>query len=122
MIPSTTERVPKHTMECVNDQIRKRTEENIRAAAAGGSQAIDRRIAELDREWDIERTLETNAAVASLLGVFLARRSAANGSLFPRSSAASCFSTRSRAGARRCRSFAAWASARRRRSTASVTR
>ena len=58
-------------MECVDDQIRKRTEENIRAAAAGGSQAIDRRIAELDREWDIERTLETNAAVASLLGVFL---------------------------------------------------
>ena len=71
MISSTTERVPRHTAECVNRQIAQRTERNIRCTAAGGPDAIDRRIMELDREWDIERTLEAHAAVASLLGVVL---------------------------------------------------
>ena len=69
MICSTTNRVVKHTTECVNRQIREMTEKNVRCAAAGGREAIDERIAELDREWDIERALEANAAVASILGV-----------------------------------------------------
>lgn len=34
---------------------------------------INRRIDELDREWDIERALETNAATVSLLSLILAR-------------------------------------------------
>lgn len=32
---------------------------------------IDKRLKELDREWDIERTLEANAASASLISVIL---------------------------------------------------
>jgi hypothetical protein len=71
MIPSTAHRVPESTAEHVNDEIRRRTEESIARCAAAGPEAIDRRLAELDREWDIERTLEANAATAVLVGLTL---------------------------------------------------
>ncbi len=72
MIPSTVERVPQHTAEHVNEQIRQETEERIARIAAAGRQAIDRRLVELDYEWDIERTLEANAATLSAAGAGLA--------------------------------------------------
>lgn len=68
MFPSTVGRVPHQTAEHVNEQIRRQTEENVAHLAARGPAAIDRRLAELDREWDIERTLEANAATAVLIG------------------------------------------------------
>jgi hypothetical protein len=68
MLPSTVERVPRHTPEAYNWAIRRQTEENVARVAAAGPAAIERRLAELDREWDIERTLEANAATVSLLG------------------------------------------------------
>jgi hypothetical protein len=68
MLPSTVERVPQHTPESYNSCIRRQTEENVARLAAAGHEAIDRRLQELDREWDIERTLEANAAVVSLIG------------------------------------------------------
>jgi len=71
MIPSTVERVPQHTAEHVNEEIRRQTGERVARCAAAGREAIDRRLAELDREWDIERTLEANAATASLVGLTL---------------------------------------------------
>ncbi len=71
MIPSTVERVPLHTAEHVNEQIRRQTEERVARIAAAGPAAIERRLTELDREWDIERTLEANAATASLVGLTL---------------------------------------------------
>lgn len=71
MIPSTVERVPQHTAEHVNEQIRRETEERVARCAAAGRESIDRRLAELDREWDIERTLEANAATISLIGLTL---------------------------------------------------
>ncbi len=70
MIPSTVERVPRHTAGHINEQIRHQTELNVARFAADPA-AIDRRLAELDREWDIERTLEANAATAVLVGVTL---------------------------------------------------
>jgi hypothetical protein len=72
MIPSTTNRVPKHTAAHVNDEIRRKTEERISQIAAAGPRAIDRRLTELDREWDIERTLEANAATVAGVGAGLA--------------------------------------------------
>ena len=72
MIPSTAQRVPENTTERVNEEIRRRTEESIARCAAGGSEAIDRRLAELDREWDTERTLEANAATITAVGAGLA--------------------------------------------------
>ena len=61
MLPSTVERVPRHSPEAYNQAIRRQTEENVTRIAAAGPAAIDRRLAELD-QWDIERTLEANAA------------------------------------------------------------
>jgi hypothetical protein len=78
MIPSTTQRVPEHTTDAVDEQIRRQTEQNIARFRNSGPAAIERRLAELGREWDIERTLEANAATVSLigsaLGAFLDRR------------------------------------------------
>lgn len=71
MIPSTIDRVPSHTAEEVNAEIRRQTEANIERVAAGGPVAIARRLEELEREWDIERTLEANAATVSLVGLTL---------------------------------------------------
>ena len=71
MIPSTVARVPEHTADSVNEAIRRQTRENIARYAAAGPEAVDRRLAELDREWDIERTLEANAATVTLVGLGL---------------------------------------------------
>ena len=78
MIPATTERVSQNTAEEINQRIQRDTAESIAACAAGGRAAIDRRLRELEQEWDIERTLESNAASVALmglgLGVFVDRR------------------------------------------------
>ena len=71
MLPTTTQRVPQATDEELNERIRRETEASV-ANHAGSREDIDRRIAELDREWDIERTLEANAASVSLVGIVLA--------------------------------------------------
>ena len=71
MITSSVDRVPKHTAEHVNVKIRRESEARVAQCAARGNEAINQRLAELDREWDIERTLEANAATASLVGLTL---------------------------------------------------
>jgi len=71
MFPSTVSRVPAHTDASANESIRQQTEENIARYRNAGPAAIDRRLRELDAEWDIERTLEANAATASLIGLTL---------------------------------------------------
>ena len=71
MLPSTASRVPAHTAAAVNEMIRQRTKENIARYRNAGPAAIDRRLRELNAEWDIERTLEANAATVSLIGLTL---------------------------------------------------
>jgi hypothetical protein len=71
MLPATTRRVIDHTDADINEAIRRRTEMSIAEAIAAGPAGIDRRLAELDHEWDIERALEANAASISLLGLAL---------------------------------------------------
>lgn len=71
MIPSTVERVPQHTSETINEDIRRQTEATVARCASAGDAAIDQRLQELDREWDIERTLEANAATVALVGLGL---------------------------------------------------
>lgn len=71
MIPSTANRVPENTSEDVNQWIREQTAERIRSCALGGPAAIERRLREIDEEWDIERTIEANAATLTVLGVLL---------------------------------------------------
>ena len=71
MLPSTVDRVPNRTSDAVNESIRDETERRIEQVKRLGPAAIERRLEELDVEWDIERTLEANAATASLIGVTL---------------------------------------------------
>lgn len=71
MLPSTVDRVPAHTADEINEQIRKQTEANISHYGRSGANEIDRRLQQLDEEWDIERTLEANAATAILIGLTL---------------------------------------------------
>ncbi|MEW6442260.1 MAG: hypothetical protein AB1640_15085 [bacterium] len=69
----STTRVSRHTPTPINERIRSEIERNISCYAAGGPEAIDKRLRELDREWDIERVLEANAATLALLGLALGR-------------------------------------------------
>jgi hypothetical protein len=51
--------------------IRQQTQRNLARFQNADPAAISRRLEELDAEWDIERTLEANAATASLIGLTL---------------------------------------------------
>lgn len=68
---ATATRVTGNTAPAVNARIARRTERHIEAAERGGPQAMHARLAALDREWDIERCLETAAASFSLAGLAL---------------------------------------------------
>ncbi len=71
MVSLTTERVPVRGMEGVNERIREMMERNVLCSAAGGNEAITRRIAELDQEWDMDRALEANVGAVSIAAVML---------------------------------------------------
>lgn len=71
MLPSTVDRVPANTVRRVNEKIQRRTAKNIRRYRNASRAQIEARLEELEREWDIERTLEANAATASLVGLAL---------------------------------------------------
>lgn len=64
MLPSTTARVPSHTGDDVNEWIQDRIKENL-TYFAEHQERIPERLAQLDREWDIERVLEANAATVA---------------------------------------------------------
>ena len=70
MLPNTSDRVPSQTPESLNRAIGERIEESVRYYAAHPHQ-IDQRLDELDREWDVERTLEMNASTLAFTGVIL---------------------------------------------------
>jgi hypothetical protein len=70
MLPTAPERVPAHTSEPVNRRIQQAVSESVRWHARHPQQ-IDSRLRKLDEEWDIERTLEANAATLTLTGTLL---------------------------------------------------
>src|ERR1051325_4786704 len=70
MLAATTDRVDRHTASDVSRRIQEHIEENARYFSAHPHQ-IATRLNELDHEWDIERTLEANAATVGLTGVLL---------------------------------------------------
>ncbi len=71
MVASTVNRVPRHTSVQTNERIREETERNIAYYLQQGKKAIDRRLKELDDEWDIERVLEANAASLTIFGFLM---------------------------------------------------
>lgn len=76
-IPMSVERVPQHTAESINERIHEATMDRLEHYARHPEQ-IEGRLRELDREWDVERMLEVNAAAlaltGTLLGAFVDRR------------------------------------------------
>lgn len=67
---STAHRVAAHTPENVNHRIQARTIRSIKYYRAYPDE-IPERLQELDREWDIERLLTTNASTLMLIGTGL---------------------------------------------------
>jgi hypothetical protein len=67
----SADRVRANTSEEINRRIDREIDARVREYAKKSSQEITRRIGELDREWDIERVLETNASVLAFTGLLL---------------------------------------------------
>jgi hypothetical protein len=67
----THDRVREHTSGDVNSRIDRNARQCVLDLASASREEISRHIAQLDREWDIERYLETNASVLALAGVVL---------------------------------------------------
>lgn len=70
-LPATEERVPRNTSSKVNHRIQGRTLHDVSRFIGADPVFIDERIRQLQREWDIERTLEANAATVGLAGLAL---------------------------------------------------
>jgi hypothetical protein len=68
-----TDRVRRHTPTEINRRIDADIDTALQRYAGASPEVVSRRIDQLDREWDIERLLETNAASISLLGFALSR-------------------------------------------------
>ncbi len=71
LLAKTNGRVERNTADAINQRILREMEEHVYYYAAHPHQ-ITRRLRELDAEWDMERTLETNAAALALTGTILA--------------------------------------------------
>jgi len=83
MFTTTAGRVPRNTAAHVNARIWRQTMARVSQCAARGPAAINRRLRELDREWDIERVLEANASAAVIFGVSVAAVRGRRWLLFP---------------------------------------
>ena len=55
----------------VNQKIDQEIRENLKSYSGNDYDTIDERIGELNQEWDIERTLELNAATLAITGTVL---------------------------------------------------
>ena len=69
--PTSADRVRRSTAASVNREIDRQTNSNIRRYANSSEEVVQRRIEELDKEWDIERALEVNASTLALTGLLL---------------------------------------------------
>lgn len=65
-----TDRVRRHTAPYVNARIDRLAHANVAATVQAGPEAVRQRLSELDHEWDVDRALMVNFAVAG--GAFFA--------------------------------------------------
>jgi hypothetical protein len=68
---SSADRVRRSTALELNEKIDQITESNIQTYVNSSHAVIQRRIQELDEEWDVERVLEVNASTLALTGFVL---------------------------------------------------
>ncbi len=67
----TSQRVPQQTSDDVNARIEHEMRARIARFRTASPAVISQRLAELEREWDIERVLEANAATLAMLALTL---------------------------------------------------
>jgi hypothetical protein len=70
MMMQNGDRARRHTAQSVLRRIDDQTVESL-ATALQRPAAVDRRLKELDGEWDLDRTIETEAALVGLTGLAL---------------------------------------------------
>lgn len=76
MFAATATQVSGQTSAHLNEQIRHETQERVAEYERNDRNAlITRRLKELEHEWDVERTLQTNFATLSLVALALAFKS-----------------------------------------------
>ncbi|MDQ9172371.1 hypothetical protein Q8A64_18345 [Oxalobacteraceae bacterium R-40] len=71
MLSETTQRVEINTSPALNQQFDNQLQENLSCYLDADHATIDRRLAELDREWNVERFIETEAPLMIGLGIAL---------------------------------------------------
>lgn len=65
------DRVRANTSDDVNRELDRELDARVRHYAQRRPEEVSRRIRELDREWDMERLLETNASALAFTGLLL---------------------------------------------------
>lgn len=73
LIPKTTTRVEAATAPFINERIHQDMSRRIVSYRNADAGRIRQRLEELEREWDIERTLEVNASAVILLTLALGK-------------------------------------------------
>lgn len=77
-LPPTAVRVERHSSDAANAAIRQATDATVARHEHADADALGRRLAVLDREWDVERLLQANAGTlaftGTLVGALLDRR------------------------------------------------
>lgn len=71
MLPSSAHRVPLNTADAVNEEIRRQAIRDLERYVEADREEMGWRINQLDREWDVERMIEANAATLALIGLVL---------------------------------------------------
>lgn len=71
MLPSSVDRVPLHTNPIVNKKINDEIDKGIEKFKNAPPDKIEERIKILEKEWDVERTLEANASTFAFVGTVL---------------------------------------------------
>lgn len=72
-LPATSTRVEHASSPALTSEIRRRTDAEITRLERAPPHVLERRLADLDEEWDVERTLQLNASLVVLLGLTLAQ-------------------------------------------------
>lgn len=70
-LPPTSTRVERNTQRELNELIRTQSDARLARLERGKAVELRARLAELDREWDIERVLQANASTLVILGSVL---------------------------------------------------
>ena len=63
------DRVRRQTVSGINERIDREIEREALSYSGQSVEAISQKITDLNKEWDMERTLETNASILALTGV-----------------------------------------------------